>query len=214
MNIIKHHRLKLALVGVALSVIPLVSTSEAAGMVKSVIRVKAETSKTTRHGNGVVLSDRVIATNCHITNGAGKIFIRANYGDDIPARVVVENRPYDLCLIKSSESLRFEKATLAEGFDVDQVVTVALAAGQKPPSQIREIYNYPHDRSGPKMLHLTENCKKGDSGSGVFDDEGNLVGLIVASYDPDATCLALPVEIIGETFDAYNDKSPVNYAIK
>lgn len=202
------------LIGLLCFAIPVVSVSEGFYIPKSVVRVSAETSKSTRRGNGVVLSERVVATNCHITNLANEITVETFHKGGISAKQAFQNQDYDLCLIRTSSDIGYKNASFISDFDLNTPLHITSWYGIKPAAMVRELYNYPHNRVGPKMIHIEVGCKKGDSGSGVFDDDDRLVGLIVASYDPDGTCLALPAEVVSDSFYRYKNKSVMNYSEK
>lgn len=151
-----------------------------------------------RHGlgSGVVIAKDQVVTNCHVVADAVSVTVNTN-GENYKASALKPDWHHDLCVltvtglnapiapIGSSEKLKYEQP----------VYTVGFATASPRPNGIYGFVKglYPMDDS--VVIRASNAFSKGDSGGGMFDDSGNLVGIVtVKSPGRNAFYYNMPVE--------------------
>ena len=140
-------------------------------------------------GSGVIFTtDGYIVTNHHVINGASKINVTLRDGTSYSAKVIGDDAKTDLALLKI-EATGLTPAVLVADSDQLKVGQTAIAIG-KPLGQLggtvtsgivsalgREI-----EVEGETMtlLQTSAAINPGNSGGGLFDDKGNLIGIVNA----------------------------------
>ena len=140
-------------------------------------------------GSGVIFTtDGYIVTNHHVINGASKINVTLRDGTSYSAKVIGDDAKTDLALLKI-EATGLTPAVLVADSDQLKVGQTAIAIGN-PLGQLggtvtsgivsalgREI-----EVEGETMtlLQTSAAINPGNSGGGLFDDKGNLIGIVNA----------------------------------
>lgn len=147
-------------------------------------------------GSGVVIAADQVVTNCHVVADAVSVTVNTN-GENYKASALKSDWHHDLCIltvtglnapiapIGSSEKLKYEQP----------VYTVGFATASPRPNGIYGFVKglYPMDDS--VVIRTSNAFSKGDSGGGMFDDSGNLVGIVtVKSPGKNAYYYVMPVE--------------------
>lgn len=147
-------------------------------------------------GSGVVIAKDQVVTNCHVIANAASVSVNAN-GENFSASALKPDWHHDLCILKveglnvpvanigSSERLKYEQAVYTVGF---------AGASPRPNGTFGYIKGlYPMDDS--VIVRASNTFRLGDSGGGMFDEAGNLVGIItVKSPGHNAFYYNMPVE--------------------
>ncbi|WP_026361850.1 serine protease [Methylotenera sp. 1P/1] len=130
-------------------------------------------------GSGVVVAKDEIVTNCHVVANAASISVVSN-GASFNVSAIKPDWRHDICILKaegldapvarigSSEALKYEQPVFTigyPGFLPIPTSTFGVVKGL-----------YPMD--GSVVVRATSSFNMGASGGGVFDREGNLVGVI------------------------------------
>ncbi len=147
-------------------------------------------------GSGVVIAKDQIVTNCHVIANATGISIGVN-GESYTATAITPDWYHDVCLVKveglnapiatigSSKNLKYEQPVFAIGypnFSPAPYSTFGYVKGL-----------FPMDDS--VVIRASSTFRLGSSGGGVFDDSGNLVGVItLKSPGKHAYYYNMPVE--------------------
>ncbi|WP_054743226.1 S1C family serine protease [Cellulosilyticum ruminicola] len=179
----------------------------------SVVEITTEIATNGRHmqqfiaegaGSGVVVSkEGYIVTNNHVINGASKITVRLRNGETYEATLVGTDSKTDVALLKI-QGATLTPASLGDS-DQLQVGELAVAIGN-PLGQLggtvtngiisaldREITL---DGQTMNLLQTNAAINPGNSGGGLFNDQGQLVGLVVAKSagsDVEGLGFAIPV---------------------
>jgi len=147
-------------------------------------------------GSGVVIAKDQIVTNCHVVANAVGISVGAG-GKPYKATAITPDWYHDVCLVKvdglnapiatigSSKNLQYEQPVFAIGYP--NVSTT-------PSSTFGYVKGlFPMDNS--VIVRTSSTFRLGSSGGGVFDDAGNLVGVItLKSPGKHAYYYNMPVE--------------------
>lgn len=172
-------------------------------------------------GSGVVITeDGYIATNNHVINGASKVTVRTKDGKEYQAKLIGTDPQTDVAVIKV-EGVKFQPVTFG---DSDSLVVgeTAVAIGN-PLGRLggtvtdgiisaldREIQL---DNETMTLLQTNAAINPGNSGGGLFNDRGQLIGLVVAkSSSP--TGSGASVEGLGFAIPVNVVKSVVNSLMK
>lgn len=130
-------------------------------------------------GSGVVVAKDQVVTNCHVVAKAKSISVVSG-GASFAASALKPDWRHDVCMLKvegldapvanigSSKALQYEQSVVTVGypsFVAKPVNTFGVVKGL-----------FPMDDS--VVIRATSTFRLGASGGGVFDDAGNLVGLI------------------------------------
>ena len=139
-------------------------------------------------GSGVILTeDGYIVTNNHVISGASKIAVTLKSGEEYSARLVGTSPENDLAVLKI-EATGLKPATFADSDEL-QVGQVAVAIGNplgKLGGTVTEGIISALDREidldGQQMrlLQTSAAVNPGNSGGGLFDENGYLIGIVNA----------------------------------
>jgi tetratricopeptide (TPR) repeat protein len=150
-------------------------------------------------GSGVVLEDSLVITNCHVVDEASHI--RASQRKDtVEAVLVARDGDRDLCLLQLKRALG-TPASLGTSADLrigHRVYTVGAPVGME--LTIGEgILSGFRVFDSSRYLQTTAPISPGSSGGGLWDAEGNLLG-ITSFYDEFAQSInfAAPVEWVSQ----------------
>ncbi len=159
------------------------------------------------YGSGVIISeDGYILTANHVIDGGKTVTVTTVDGSKYDATVIGADKKTDVAVIKIeanglSPAKLSSSETLAAG---DFVFTVGNAFGQNGNSAVfgfigdvnREVS---YDGETRNMIQLDGNINKGNSGGGLFDSNGELIGIVSAlqtSADLNGVGFALPSSAI------------------
>ncbi len=166
----------------------------------SVVKLRAVSADgEAKWGSAVVVAPGRLATTCHVTRRAATIEV-ARGGDRWIARAQAGSTIHDLCLLtvdgldlpavrtRAASDLAPGERVTAAGFEHGRDA-LATATGT-----VKGLYRY----DGGMVVRTSAAFDFGSSGGGLFDEEGNLVGLLAfkARTGTDLR-FALPAEWIG-----------------
>lgn len=176
-------------------------------------------------GSGLVYKkDGYIITNHHVIDGAQKITVTLNNGTDYPAVLVASDAQTDVAVLKIDED-NLIPVTLGDSSKLC-VGELAIAIGNPLGTlagTVSEGIVSGLERSitvdGKKMtlIQTTAAVNPGNSGGGLFNSSGNLIGMVVAkssSSSSETTIegigFAIPVNKVIETADSLIEKGYVS----
>jgi len=168
-------------------------------------------------GSGVVVAKDQVVTNCHVVANATGISVATNAGVYTVSAIKADWH-HDVCIIKaegleapiatigSSKNLKYEQSVFTIGYPDFSLLPISTFGYVKG--------LYPMDDS--VVIRATSTFRLGASGGGVFDDDGNLVGLItLKSPGRIAYYYNMPVEWVQALLDkpeqAINSKSELPF---
>jgi serine protease Do len=130
------------------------------------------------YGSGVVVAENKVMTNCHVLRGTKAPWI--SRGEDSYAVTSIQaDHWHDLCLL-TTFSLPFKPAPLGHGEDLkrgQEVLSIGHSNGVPAPltsaGNIKSTYEF----EGGKIIRSSAQFRMGASGSGIFDIDGNLLGI-------------------------------------
>jgi S1-C subfamily serine protease len=145
----------------------------------SVVQVRAVVPDgTIKLGSGVMSGSGQVATACHVTRGASTIEIV--HGDHRwVADAQIGSQRHDLCMLAAS-GIDVPNARLRRSEDLrpgEIVIAVGFQGGHEPVVHRGHVTAlYPFD--GGNVIRTSASFDFGSSGGALFDDAGNLVGLL------------------------------------
>ena len=147
-------------------------------------------------GSAVVIAKNQVVTNCHVIANASSINV-VNNGAPLAVSAIKADWRHDLCILKvdnlsapiakigSSKNLKYEQS----------VFTIGYPSFVAKPSSTYGVVKGLYPMDGSVVIRATSSFGLGASGGGVFDDAGNLVGVItLKSPGRDAYYYNMPVE--------------------
>lgn len=174
------------------------SVSDVATMTSpSVVEITTESVTTDRYmqqyvqtgaGSGVIISaDGYIVTNNHVIDGAGKITVTTKDGTAYEAKLIGTDSETDVALLKV-EASGLQPVVMGNSSDLqvgDTAVVIGNPLGQlggTVTSGIISALDRDITLNGNSMSLLQTNAaiNPGNSGGGLFNDKGELVGIVVA----------------------------------
>lgn len=147
-------------------------------------------------GSAVVIAKDQVVTNCHVVANANSINV-VNNGAPHAVTAIKPDWHHDLCILKvenldapiakigSSKNLKYEQSVFTIGYPHFQAV----------PSSTYGVVKGLYPMHDSVIIRATSSFGLGASGGGVFDDDGNLVGIItLKSPGSSAYYYNMPVE--------------------
>ncbi len=141
------------------------------------------------NGSGVIISkEGHIATNCHVVELAEKIKVYLFDGEEYDASIVGKDSKTDLAVIKIESESELVPATFSDSATIrlgDFVFAVGNALGKYKGSVTMGIISALSrdvvvSGENMKMLQTDAALNSGNSGGGLFDSHGYLVGIVTA----------------------------------
>ena len=164
-------------------------------------------------GSGVIISqaDKVgyIVTNNHVIQGATSIVVRLKDGTELPAALVGTDSATDLAILTVNTDQKLTVATLGDSDTLvvgQEVLAIGNPLGQLGGTVTNGIVSALEREvqiDGEKMTLLQTNAavNPGNSGGGLFDMYGRLVGVVNAKSsgdDVEGLGFAIPVNTVHE----------------
>jgi hypothetical protein len=154
-------------------------------------------------GSGVVIAKDRVVTNCHVIANASSISVIAN-GESFQVAGIVPDWRHDLCLVAvqemtlpiatmgSSKHLQYEQAVFAIGYPNFS------PAPSSTSGHVKGLFAM----DDSVIIRASSTFRLGASGGGLFDDTGNLVGVItLKSPGRHAYYYNMPVEWVQALMD-------------
>ena len=167
---------------------------------------------TEQAGSGVIISeDGYIVTNNHVVNGGSSVMIRTQDGTEYSAHLVGTDAKTDLAILKV-EATGLQPVTFADSDNV-QVGQVAVAIGNPLGTLGGTVTNgiisakdreLTIENEAMTLLQTSAAVNPGNSGGGLFDAEGNLVGVVnakSAGTDIEGLGFAIPSNMVKAVAD-------------
>ena len=143
-----------------------------------VFKVIAERSSgTVQAGSAVLMAAGKLVTNCHVVTWAKSIQVVRN-GERWAARLIAADNEHDLCILAASD-LPFNAQVKSAGpAQIGQEVHAAGYPGGGDFAvncgKVRAL----HDLNAAKVIQTNAKFNPGASGGGLFDNDGNLLGIL------------------------------------
>ena len=130
------------------------------------------------YGSGVIVADNKVMTNCHIFRNTKQPWVAR--GEDTYNIVSLQaDRWHDVCLL-TTYGLPFKPASIAKDRDLrrgQEVLSIGHSNGVPAPltsaGAIKSTYHF----EGGHVIRSSAPFRMGASGSGIFDIDGNLLGI-------------------------------------
>lgn len=163
-----------------------------------------QTYSSTSLGSGVIISeDGYIVTNNHVVESASDVSVALNNGDSYDATIIGTDAKTDLALLKiDATGLSYSKLVDSDALKLGQEVVAignSLGKGTSSTNGIisalnREvtINNYTMD-----LIQTNASVNSGNSGGGLFDLNGNLVGIVNAKISSSASSVSSNATVEG-----------------
>lgn len=132
------------------------------------------------HGSGVIVSGGLILTNEHVIDGARQLEIILSDGNVKSVEgVVISDENKDLALVKTDETLNIDPVVINDSYDAvvgDDVVAIGSPSGFQN-TLSNGIISGIRTKDSTKLIQTTATISFGNSGGGLFDQYGELIGI-------------------------------------
>ena len=175
-------------------------------------------------GSGVIITeDGYILTNNHVVEDSSQIKVTLTDGKSYDAKVIGTDDVIDIALLKI-EAKNLTTATLGSSSDLDvgeMAVVIGNPLGKLGGSVTAGIIsalnrNIKIDGQSMELLQTDAAINPGNSGGGLFDSEGNLVGIVVAKATQsggttvESIGYAIPIDNVKAILDDLKSKGYVS----
>jgi len=132
-----------------------------------------------------------VLTAAHVIENASKVTARV--GDEtVEAEIIAIDHPNDVALLKFNTKVEAAPIRSSAGVELgNDVFTIGfpnmLLQGTEPKFTEGTISSTSGIRDDPRQFQVSVQVQPGNSGGALFDENGNVVGLVVARLDDDAT---------------------------
>ena len=171
----------------------------------SVYEVLVSTGKGYSQGSAVAITDTLLATNCHVLSGGHSITVGTSIDDKmVSAAFVGGDQQKDICFISVAD-LRAKPVKIGSTAKLqigDTVYAIGAPKGLDR-SLSKGIVSQFRGKS-PKHIQHDAAITHGSSGGGLFDENGNLVGITDSGLEGTNINFAIPVEYIAELSGSLN----------
>ena len=159
-------------------------------------------------GSGVVVAKDHVVTNCHVIADAKGIHV-TKYGVSYPPYALLADWKHDLCILKfeylklkpvnlgSNDKLQYETEVFGKNYGGNTV---------KPHTAVGAVKGI-FDLNGYKIIQSSAWFSMGASGGGLFNDNGELIGITTFKTPGLGSFYSVPVEVIKKLLAGNNDIS-------
>ncbi|TFH08327.1 MAG: serine protease, partial [Nitrosomonadales bacterium] len=156
---------------------------ELASKITVVVKSAYDEKETIRQGSGVILSEEEVVTNCHVINGASQI--KVLIVDEVhSATLQYSDWDRDICSLRV-KGLRGQVAVIGNSKTLEigaKVYAVGAPHGLELTISDGIVSNLREFEGGDNYIQTTAAISPGSSGSGLFDENGALVGIMSFNY--------------------------------
>ena len=164
-------------------------------------------------GSGVIISnDGYIATNNHVIEGASKITVRLTTGEEYEAKLIGTDAQTDVAVVKV-EAKNLQAVTYGDSDSLvvgDTAIAIGNPLGQLGGTVTNGIISaldreIQLESQTMTLLQTNAAINPGNSGGGLFNNKGELIGLVVAKSagsDVEGLGFAIPVNVVKEVVDS------------
>ncbi|MEK3881942.1 trypsin-like peptidase domain-containing protein [Paenibacillus sp. PL2-23] len=137
-------------------------------------------------GSGIVIGEDLVLTNYHVMEDATSATVQSIYEDEYAVKgVVATDKDADLAIIRTEEPLELEPIELSYGYQArkgDRVYAIGSPLGIQNTVSTGLISNLGYDGD---MSYIQTNAQTdhGSSGGALFNEYGELIGIIYAGID-------------------------------
>lgn len=164
-------------------------------------------------GSGVIISaDGYIATNNHVIEGASKITVRLTDGKEYKATLIGTDAQTDIAVIKI-EGVTLQPVTMGNSNQIavgDTAIAIGNPLGELGGTVTNGIISALDreivlENQTMTLLQTNAAINPGNSGGGLFNDKGELIGLVVAKSsgsNVEGLGFAIPADVVKEVVDS------------
>lgn len=154
-------------------------------------------------GSGVIITtDGYIATNHHVVDGASQIEVTLANGETFEAKLIASDDETDLAVIKI-EADNLNAATFGDSSQLvvgQTVIAIGNPLGSLGGTVTEGIISaldreIEIEEESMTLLQISAAVNPGNSGGGLFDEKGNLIGIVNAKVSTDSS--GDPIEGLG-----------------
>jgi S1-C subfamily serine protease len=168
---------------------------------RSAVRIRNVACDGLSTGSGFILDDHTIVTNHHVVDPAGQLEVTLSDGTDVAVASSRYATNADFALITTVESLdppaSLSSTNAATG---DSITVVGYPNGDRLVESEGSITTLDYDTldNAPFVFITTAYATHGSSGSAVYNDAGDVIGVLYAGDDETGETAVIPVSLLSE----------------
>jgi serine protease Do len=167
--------------------------------VESIEGDRRDSERIAHYGSAVAISDELALTNCHVTRGSGAQLTIGTGRTDETGEAELEAADFDAdrCVIRS-RTLSLHAVKGIRRYDTLEVGETVYTIGN--PRRLERtlgngLVSGKRELEGERWIQFTAPISRGSSGGGLFDAQGNLIGITTLSMrDAQGINFAIPAE--------------------
>jgi hypothetical protein len=165
----------------------------------SVLMVYSTSPTVQSQGSGVVIAASQVVTNCHVLQDDGMHVVVIG-SRRYPASIQSQNRARDLCILRVANLSAKPVAQATRATRIGQkVYAIGNPQGFEGTLSDGLISSFRIQANGTRLIQTNVSISHGSSGGGLFNEEGQLLGITTSGYDGGASLnFAVPANYIGE----------------
>jgi serine protease Do len=155
-------------------------------------------AKSVSSGSGfLVNAEGLVATNWHVVTDAKNVTVSLpNWNASVPANVVLKDKVNDLALLQITDKAKLANKCSALPYQLGSSQTIGLGEhvstigyplttmlGSNPKFSEGVVSSKSGVQDDPRWLQISAQVEPGSSGGPLFDSDGNIVGIVVATLD-------------------------------
>jgi S1-C subfamily serine protease len=144
----------------------------------SIFQLEATQAGAAAQGSAVAISESELLTNCHVLQGASKLLLRQDK-QEWQVRLVRADPVSDRCVI-AIEGFKLTPVAGVRSYDSLEVGEAVYTLGSPVGLQLtlsNGIISGRREEEARKYVQMTAPISPGSSGGGLFDANGNLIGI-------------------------------------
>ena len=137
-------------------------------------------------GSGCAVTEKELVTCFHVVDGATNLEIRTAQGISLPARLTKHSKELDWAIL-SVESSTFSPVSIADDSQLrlgDKVYVLGFPSSSILGRSLKYADGSISDTTDNKMLQMSVPIQPGNSGGPLFNEYGQLVGIVTSTIDP------------------------------
>ena len=149
-------------------------------------------------GSGFLLNaDGLLATNWHVVSDAKNVTVSLpNWSASLPAKVVLKDKVNDLAILQITDKAKLGNTCRDLPYQLGSSQTIGLGQhvstigyplttmlGSNPKFSEGVVSSKSGIQDDPRWLQISAQVEPGSSGGPLFDQDGNIVGIVVATLD-------------------------------
>jgi serine protease Do len=175
----------------------------------SIVEIEGVTKRGLASGSGVVIDKETVLTNCHVIDGSYAITV--GLGEDkYKAIPILGDKVLDLCILKV-RNLKNPSVSITKNLPRigEKVIAIGNPAGLERTISEGIISSYRRYKDSIDLIQITNPITFGSSGGGLFNQNGDLIGITSMALPRGNLNFAMPIKYVNFLSAVDGSKVPI-----